>query len=140
MNLRLAMRAQPVGAIPQPAYASGAETAGAAGTLIGGVRRNALQLERVDAAIGVVARDLLPAAVDDASDVWHRQRRFRDVGGEDDSRPAARCHHAILIVPRERSMQRQDVDAGADGCPHVVRRTLDFSRAGKKAEHAALAA
>ncbi len=88
VNLRLAMRAQAIARVPQAPHHAGRQASGAPGPLIRGVGRDALGLEAVDAAVGVVARDLLQAGVDHRRHARHRQRRLGDVGGDDD--PAAR--------------------------------------------------
>ncbi len=87
MNLGLAMRPQPIARIPQPSHEPGTEAGGAAGALIGAVERDALGREGIDAAIGVVAGDLLQSGIDHRRHATDGQRRFRDVGGDDD--PAA---------------------------------------------------
>ncbi|PYR61884.1 MAG: hypothetical protein DMF85_01080 [Acidobacteria bacterium] len=44
---------------------------------------------------------------------------------------------AILLVRRQRAVQRHDVGAGAEPRPHVGHRTRDLRRSGKKPEHGA---
>ena len=59
MNLGLAMRPQPIARIPQPSNEPRTEAGSAAGTLIGAIERDALGREGIDAAIRIVAGDLL---------------------------------------------------------------------------------
>ena len=66
----------------------GPEPRGPAGALIGAVERDALGRQRIDAAIRIVARDLLQSGIDHRRYAVDRQRCFRDVGGDDDSRVA----------------------------------------------------
>ena len=53
MDLGLSVRTQPVRPIPQPSYAPGAKPSRAPGPLLGGVQRDALALQRIDAAIRI---------------------------------------------------------------------------------------
>ena len=80
MNLGFAMRPQSIARVPQPPDDAGPEPRGAAGALIGAVERDALGRQRIDAAIGVVARDLLQAGVDHRRHAGNGQRCFGDVG------------------------------------------------------------
>ena len=82
----------------------GPSAAGAARALRRRIGRHALELERVDAAILVVARDLVQAGVDDRGDARHGQRRLRDVGGE---------NHAARPAP---AIARSCSSAGSDPC------------------------
>ena len=112
MNLGLAVRAQPVGPIPEPPHASWTETPGAAGALVRRVQGDPFELERVDPAIGIEARDLLKAGVDDGRHAGNGERRLGDVRGKNDARPGPAGNRAVLLVRRKRAVQRQDVDAG----------------------------
>ena len=78
------MRPQAIGLVPQPDRHAGSEPAGAARPLVRRVLRDPLGLEAVDAAIGIVPRDLVQPGVDDGRDAGNRQRRFGDVGRQDD--------------------------------------------------------
>ena len=84
VDLRLAVRPQAIARDPTAGAPSPAQAAGAAGALIRGVGGDALGLEAVDAAIGVVARDLVQPGIDDRRHARNRQRRLGDVGGDDD--------------------------------------------------------
>ena len=77
VNLRLAMRPQPVARIPQPQHDARRQAPGAAGALIGRVGGDALGLEAVDAALGVVPRDLVQPGVDDRRRRPERSARSR---------------------------------------------------------------
>ena len=106
------MRPQAIAGVPQPPDAAGREAAGATRPLFGGVRRDALGLEAVDAAMPVVSRNLVEAGVDDRGHARHRQRRFRDVGRDDDAATRGGREGAILIGGVERSVEGDDLDAG----------------------------
>ena len=63
----------------------------------------------------VVARDLVQPGVDDGGHAGNRERRLGDVRRENHARPrTVRGDRAILLVRRQRSVQRHDVDAGSD--------------------------
>ena len=80
--------------------------AGAPGTL---VRRRAADLlheQRIDAAIRIVARDAGQSAVDHDAHAVNRQRRFRDVGRDDELAAVVLGHGGVLVVGRQLAMQR----------------------------------
>ena len=112
VNLRLTMRPQAIAGVPQPPDAAGREAAGATRPLFGGVRRDALGLETVYAAMAVVSRNLVQTGIDDRGYARHRQRRFRDVGRDDDAATRGGRERAILIGGVERSVEGDDLDAG----------------------------
>src|SRR5438270_873164 len=60
-DLRLTMRPQPIVRIPQTPHDAGAKPRRSTRTLLGRVRRDPLEIEAVDRALGVVSRDLLQA-------------------------------------------------------------------------------
>ena len=97
-------RAHPTAASTTP----GLHAAGPAGALIGRVLRDALGLEAVDRALGVVARDLVQAGVDDARHVRHGQRRLGEIGRENDAPAAGRPQRGVLLVGVEAAVQRHD--------------------------------
>ena len=76
---------QPIARIPQPPDDARRNASGAAGPLVGGIGGNALGLQAVDAALGVVARDLVQAGIDDRRDARNGERRLGDVGRDDDA-------------------------------------------------------
>jgi hypothetical protein len=73
VDFRLAMRAQTIARVPQPADDARRDAAGPAGALVGRIGRDALGLEAVDAALGVVARDFVEAGVDNRGYSRHGQ-------------------------------------------------------------------
>ncbi len=140
MNLRLAVRPQSIGPVPQAQRQAGTKPAGAAGALIGRVLGNAFGLEAVHGAVGVVARDLLQPDVDDRGDARHRQRGLGDVGREDDAATARGFEGAVLRARVERAVKLDDFDRlgrcrqrGRD----VTGGTVDLRRAREKAQHVA---
>ena len=138
VDLRFTVRAETVGAIPEAEYPARTEPARPTGALIGGVGGDPFQFQRIDAAVRIVARHLLPAGINDAGDVRHCQRRLGDVGGENHPARSARGNRAILIVGRERSVQREDLHARTRGRPHVRQRAIDLGRPGEETQHTAL--
>jgi hypothetical protein len=127
------MRAQSIARVPQPAHASGPEACGASCALVGAVERDALGLERVDAARCVVACHLVEAGIDDRVHARHGDRGLGNVGRQNDS-SVARHERAILLVGRQRPMERSDVEAR-----RVARELFaglaDLPRACEKAQH-----
>ena len=110
MNLRLAMRPQPIARVPEPPHDARPEPAGAAGALIGAVERDAFGGERIDAAIGVVARDLLQAGVDHRRTRPAPSARFRRCSSRRSPRArrvVVRRQRRILIAGVERTVQRR---------------------------------
>ena len=84
----------------------------------------------VDAAIGVVARDLLQSGVDHRRHAGHRQRRLRDVGGDDDSPSSEVAESARILRGRvERSVQRNKLDVVPRGYLPLLADRLDRSPA-----------
>ena len=80
----LALRAQHHARVPESRRASRRGAARAAGALIGGVERDLFGDEMIDRGLGVEAQHFLQAGVDHVGDAFDGERRFGDVGGEDD--------------------------------------------------------
>ena len=87
MHLRLAVRPETIARVPQATHDAGRFPSRAAGPLIGRVLSDPLELEAVDRAVGVVARDFVLAGVNDGGHAGHRHRRLGDVGGDNDPAP-----------------------------------------------------
>ena len=135
MDLRLAVRAQPIARVPQPPHDARRQPPGAARPLVRGVPGDALGLEAVDAAFRVVARDLLQPGVDHRGHAGHGQRRLGDVRGDDDAAAQRRAQGQVLLVGVERSVQRDDLDAAAGLVLQLGDRAPDLRRARQEAEH-----
>jgi hypothetical protein len=109
MDVRFAMRPQPIRRVPQTDGDPGPEPRGPARALIGRVPRDALGLEAVDRAVRIVPRDLVEPRVDDRLHAGHGQRRLRDVGREDHARATRRRERGVLRGSVERSVQLHDL-------------------------------
>ena len=96
MDFRLALGPQPIALVPEAPHYTGAQPSGAAGPLVRGIHRDALEREAVDATLAVVARDLLHAAVDHDCDTRHGERGFGDVGGDYDAASRTRRKGRVL--------------------------------------------
>ena len=79
-----AMRPQPVARVPEPST-SPAPAARRGPPADRPSPRRCARSQAVDAARGIVARDLLQAGVDDGAHAGHGERRFGDIGREDDA-------------------------------------------------------
>ncbi len=132
------MRTQPVARVPESAHDPRRDPSRASGALVRSIRRDALGLEAVDAALPVVPRHLVDAGVDDGGDAWHRERRLRDVRRDDDAAARRRAQREILGLGVERAVQRHDLDVAPDTRLQVRDRAANFSRARQKAEHLAV--
>ena len=137
MNLRFAVRPQPVGFVPEPAYYSWAEPSGAAGPLIGGVARNPLRFEAVDGAFRIVAGHFVYACVDHRCHAGHGQRCFRDVRREDDPPSRDSRYGAILLRAVQGSVQYDDLDIRAGRLVNLGRRPPNLRCARQEAQHLA---
>ena len=80
--------ARSIADIPQAHRDAWSGTSRAAGTLLGRVGGDSLGLEAVDAAVRIVARDLVKPGVDDGGDARYGDRRLGDIGRDDDATPA----------------------------------------------------
>ena len=117
---------------------AGAETTGAAGTLLGGGAAGFLHGERVDAATGVVVGDAGRAAVDDGFDTFDGEGGFGDVGADDDFGLLTGCDGGVLVLRREFAMQWHDAATSGKGAPlNGGDGFADFVAAGHEDEHVA---
>ena len=138
-NLRLPVLAQSILAVPQPAHNARAHASGTARTLLGGVRRDAFQLEAVNPAAGVVAGDLVPSGIDDRRHARHGDRRLGDVRRDDDPPARRRGKRGVLSVGVERTVQRHDIDVrAADPTLKIGHRASDLWSARQEAQHVAV--
>ena len=136
IDLGLARGAQTIPCVPQPPRAPGAESGRTPGPLRRTVRGHAFEHQRVDGTLRVVARHLLPAAVDHQRYAGHGERRLGDVRGHHHAAPRTRQQRTILRVRAERSVQRQQVEVVALADPAcVLQRALDLARAGQETQH-----
>jgi hypothetical protein len=99
MDLGLAVRPQPIRLAPEAPHAAGSQASGPAGALRRGVGGNPLEVQRIDAAVRIVACDLVQAGVDDSGDAGNGQRRLRDVRGQDDA-PRRACRDGAILIGR----------------------------------------
>ena len=74
--------------------------AGATGALIGGGAADFFDQQRVDASVGIVARNARQAAVDHQAHAVDGERGFRNVGRDDDLAPVVLRHCRVLITRR----------------------------------------
>jgi hypothetical protein len=132
------MRPQPFARIPQSHGTPCGDAPRAARTLIRRVRRDALGLEAVEAALGVVTRDLLPARVDDDVHVRHGQRRLCDVRREHDARTVRRRECRVLLVRIEAAVERQHWHAIAEARSQRVGGAANLTGAGQESENRAV--
>ncbi len=100
MNLGFAMRTQPIVRVPQPPHGAGSRSRCTASALVGRIRGDALDLEAVDRAVGVVARDFLQTRVDNRRHAGHRHRGLSDVCRDDDPATAIAGATQRLILDR----------------------------------------
>src|ERR1035437_5161439 len=93
--------------LPRPEAAAKARrrAASPAGALVRGGPAYLFNQERVDAAIGIVARDAGQAAVNHTPDAVDGQRSLGDVGGDDDLALVVARHCGVLLARREVSVQ-----------------------------------
>ena len=110
MDLGLAVRPQPIARIPQTAHDACRDAPRTSGALIGSIRCDALGLEAVDAALGIVPGHLVQSRIDHSRHARDRQRRFRDIRRHDDASSRRSTQSTILSIRVKRSMQRNHLD------------------------------
>jgi hypothetical protein len=139
VNIRLAVRPQPIEGVPEPPDAARRGPPGASRTLIGGVLCDALRDETVNRACRVIPGYLLKPRIDDASDPRDRYRRFGNVGGNNDAANAAvsRCERTILPSAVKRAVQREHFDISGDAATNFGDGLLNLERTWKKTQHVA---
>ena len=135
-ELRLAMRALLEARVPQPGRPAGTGAAGASGALLGGVARDALGLEAVEAGGGIQAQHLVQARVDDFRDALDGERGLGQIRRQDDLAPGERAQRPVLRRRVERAVERQDKGAGRQplGATQLFFELADLRRAGEEAE------
>ena len=137
VDVGLAVGPQAIARVPETPDGSVRDASRAAGALVGGVGGDAFGLERVDAALGVVARDLLQSGVDDARHAGNRQRCLGDVRRDDHAAASGRPERRVLRVGVERPVQRQHVHRRINADANLADRAIDLPRARQKAQNAA---
>ena len=108
MDLGFTVRPKTIERIPEPDGSSTGLTAGPSSALIRGILRDSFGGQAVDGAVCIVSGDLVKTAIDHSSHAGNRNRRFRDVGGDDDP---PRCfvsgtERAVLFVGTEPAVER----------------------------------
>ena len=86
------------------------DAAAAALALLGAAAGNRLDRQPLRMGPRVVAVDPGQSRVDDVADAGNRQRRFGDVGGDDDAAAVRAGEHPLLLGSGQAAEQRQDLD------------------------------
>ena len=112
----------------------------ATGALVGRRLRDFINQQRVDAAIRVVARDACEAGINHQPHAVNRQRRFRDVRGDDNFAFVVTRNGSILIARRQFAVQRQKNKSFRLACvANGFNGLRDFKTARHKDKHVAFA-
>ncbi len=106
-HLGLAARPQHVALVPQPHDAPGARSPRPPSALRRRVRGDPLELQPVEPARRVIAQHLVLTGVDHVRHALHGERRLRDVRGQDHLALRARRERRVLLLARERAVERQ---------------------------------
>ena len=109
VDVGLACGAQAIVRMPQAAHDARPEPGGPTGSLIRRVERDAFGHQRIEAPVGVVARDLHEAGVDHRRHAGHGERRLGQVRGENHAPGRRGPHGRVLGRAVERSVQRHDL-------------------------------
>ena len=109
----------------------------APGALIGCRLADRFDLQLLDLVAVAVALDAGQPGVDHIADARHRQRGFRDIGGQHDARRTAGLEHAVLLGLRLPSEQRQDLAPASSRIVHkvfaqVIGRLADLALTGQE--------
>ena len=126
---------------PEPHANARRGAARAARALVGVRLRDLFNQQRVDAAVGVVAGNARQAAINHQPHAVNRERRFGDVGGDDDLALVVTRHRGVLLARRQFAVQRQQnvtlrLRRVADGFDRLG----NFKSARHEHQHVALAA
>ncbi len=135
-DIRLAMRTQAVALVPEPHRHPRPQPARTARALIGRVLGDALEPQTVEAALDVIARQLLDARIDDGRDAWHGERGLGDVGCQDHAAATAVPDRRVLRICVERPVQLDDISARRGGA-NLRQHASNLWGPGEKAEHVA---
>ena len=138
---RLGLERRVRGEVPEPVAGTRTEASGTAPALVGAVARHAQRLEARHAVADGKARHPHPACVNDDADVADREARLRDGRGENHLAAPLwrRLDGGVLLLARERAVEREDIDVGRKAHPAKrFRRApyLPFPR--QKSQNAAL--
>ena len=134
LDLRLAAGAQAVALVPEPQHAARPRPPRPPRALLGRVRRDALQLEPVEPPRRVVAQHLVLARVDHVRHALDGERGLGHVRREDHLALVARREREVLLLGRERPVQRQDPRAGRRPPSSACARRISGAP-GQEAEH-----
>ena len=123
---------------PQPHAAARRGAARAARALLGAGAGDALDEQRIDAAVRIEARDLRLPSVDDHAHAVDGQRSLGDVRGDDDLAPFAPRHRGVLLGGGQFAVQREHgALASGAGVADGGNGAADLVRAGHENEHIA---
>src|SRR5262249_49962869 len=100
---------------PQPDTLAGRSSSGASRTLLGVGPADFFDQERVDATVGIVARNTREPAVDDRANAVDRDGRFGDIGRNHNLQLVVTRDGSILIARREFAVQREEKVAARFG-------------------------
>ena len=124
---------------PEAQADAGRRPARPTGALLGARAADALDEQRVDAALRVKPRDAREAAVNHDTDSINRQRSLRHVGAHDDFSRLVACHCGVLFVRWQFAVQRQHHEIPTHARrAHRRDRARDFIRTGHEDEHVPL--
>jgi hypothetical protein len=125
-----------LGLRPQSQAPSRRRPPGPPGSLIGARLAYPFDKERVDPPVRVIAWDSGEAAVDHKPDAFDRDRRFRDIGGDDNLRLIVSRYRRVLVARREFAVQREEqVTPGLFSAPERFDRLMDFVAARHENKH-----
>ena len=105
--------------------------------LVGAGLRHRLDGQPLDLGAVAVAADPRGAAVDHVTDARHRQRGFRDVGGQHDLASRARLEDLLLLGRGQSRVQRQHLGVAQVGLAQHLRGVADLPLAGEEHQHVA---
>ena len=134
MNVWFPMRPKAIVRFPKPVHDARTSSACAAGSLICGILRDALDRKAVDCPRRVVPGHLLKAGIDNRRHARNCHGGLRDIGRDDhSSRPGGRRREGAILLSRiQRAIECQDLDIGLDTPANVGDRLLNFERARKR--------
>ena len=124
---------------PQPITFPRCGAPGPTSPLVRAGLRDLLDQQRVDAAIGIKARDAGQAGIDDQSHAVDGQRGFGDIRRHHHLALLIPGHGGVLVVRVQLAVQRQAQEAfRLRALPDGLDGARDFKRAGHEHQHVAL--
>ena len=111
----------------------------AAFALIRATLRNGFDRQPFGARARVVAADASEAGINHVTDAGNRQRRFRDVGGDDNFPPSQRGENALLIRRAQQAEERNDFRLAPEPAFQQIARLADVAFAGHENQDVAIA-